>query len=63
MADVPPEADPTADRGEDAGGETGRDAALGTPRWVYLFGITLVGLVALFVGLHLAGLGLGGHGP
>ena len=57
MADLPPEAGHNSDSGEVAGDETG------TPRWVYLFGVALVGLVALFVGLHFAGLGLGGHGP
>lgn len=58
MADIPPEADPTADPGEDTGDETG-----GTPRWVYVFGVSVVALVVLFVIIHLAGGGLGGHAP
>lgn len=33
----------------------------GTPRWVYGFGFIAIVLVLLFVILHLAGGGLGGH--
>ena len=31
------------------------------PRWVKVFGIIAIALVALFVILHLAGRGFGGH--
>jgi hypothetical protein len=42
-----------------------------TPRWVKMFGIVVIGLVLVFVGLHLVGGGLlgqmldghGGHAP
>jgi hypothetical protein len=32
-----------------------------TPRWVKVFGIIALVLILLFVILHLAGVGLGGH--
>jgi hypothetical protein len=32
-----------------------------TPRWVYVVGIHAIGLVLLFVGLHLSAVGLPGH--
>ena len=32
-----------------------------TPRWVYVVGIHAIGLVLLFVVLHLTGAGLRGH--
>ena len=37
----------------------------GTPRWVKLFGIIVIVLVLLFVGMHLTGRGLGpgDHSP
>ena len=35
----------------------------GTPRWVYYFGAALLLLALAFVALHLAGGGMGGHGP
>ena len=35
----------------------------GTPRWVKVFVIGFIALVLLFVILHLAGFGLGGHAP
>jgi hypothetical protein len=34
-----------------------------TPRWVKVFGIIGIVLVLLFVILHLAGRGFGGHTP
>jgi hypothetical protein len=51
-------ADPTRHRGTGAD----PDSAAGTPRWVKVFGLVVLALLALFVVLHLAGLG-GGHGP
>jgi hypothetical protein len=39
----------------------GRRLTTGTPRWVKVFGIIALVLVLLFVILHLAGRGLGGH--
>ena len=51
----------------DADGDTrvGPDRGLppGTPRWVKVFGIVAIVLVLLFVILHLAGGGFGGHSP
>jgi hypothetical protein len=35
----------------------------GTPRWVKVFGIIAIGLVLLFIILHLAGGGFHGHVP
>jgi hypothetical protein len=37
------------------------DEPPGTPRWVKVFGIIAVIFVLLFIVLHLAGRGLGGH--
>lgn len=47
----------------DSNGDTGDDTGVGhsTPRWVYVFGIIFIVLVLLFVILHLAGGGFGGH--
>jgi hypothetical protein len=47
-------------RDTDPNSDTGAEAP-GTPRWVKMFGIVAVILVLLFVILHLAGRGLGGH--
>ncbi|MGH9971363.1 MAG: hypothetical protein ACREBG_26705, partial [Pyrinomonadaceae bacterium] len=38
-----------------------RETSTGTPRWVYVIGIHAVGLLLLFVVLHLTGRGLPGH--
>ena len=38
-----------------------REPIIGTPRWVYVVGIHAIGLVLLFVVLHLTGRGLPGH--
>jgi hypothetical protein len=38
-----------------------REPVTGTPRWVYVVGIHAIGLVLLFVVLHLTGRGLPGH--
>lgn len=38
-----------------------REPITGTPRWVYVVGIHAIGLVLLFVVLHLTGRGLPGH--
>jgi len=35
----------------------------GTPRWVKVFGLIAIILVLVFVIVHLAGGGLGGHFP
>jgi hypothetical protein len=43
---------------EDSNGDThqpGHRAAPGTPRWVKVFGVILIGLVVLFAVLHLSG--------
>jgi len=39
------------------------DGDTGTPRWVKVFGIIGIGLVLLFVILHLTGGGFGRHTP
>ncbi len=39
----------------------GRGSPPSTPRWVKVFGTIVIVMVLLFVVLHLAGLGLGGH--
>jgi hypothetical protein len=39
------------------------DREAGTPRWVKVFGIIAIVLVLVFVIVHLAGGGLGGHFP
>lgn len=46
----------------DSNGDTGNDTA-STPRWVYVFGITAIVLILVFVVLHLTGGGLVGHTP
>lgn len=38
-----------------------RGSTTGPPRWVKAFGIMAILLASLFVILHLAGYGLGGH--
>lgn len=59
MADLPPYADSDGDdrRGADRG------STPGTPRWVAVFGITVLVLVLLILFVLLAGGGPGGHGP
>jgi hypothetical protein len=41
--------------------ESDREAIIGAPRWVKMFGIIALVLVLLFVILHLIGGGHGGH--
>lgn len=36
-------------------------SSAGTPRWVKVFGLIAIVLIAVFVVLHLTGHGLGGH--
>ena len=40
---------------------SGQGSIISTPRWVYVVGIHAIGLVLLFVVLHLTGGGLPGH--
>ena len=40
---------------------SGQGSTISTPRWVYVVGIHAIGLVLLFVVLHLTGGGLPGH--
>jgi len=54
MADLPSSSEPDANTG---------DNTTGPPRWVYAFATVVIALVLLFVILHLAGGGLGGHTP
>lgn len=54
---------PSDDPGDDDTGlEPDGESTTGTPRWVYAFGFVVIVLLVLFVVLHLAGHGLGGHG-
>jgi hypothetical protein len=59
MADQPP----YPDTGDDTGGEPDRESPAGTPRWVAVVGIVIaIGLLLLFVVLHLTGgVGPGAH--
>ena len=49
------------DSNDDAGVGPDRESTTSTPRWVYVVGIHAIGLVLLFVVLHLTGAGLRGH--
>ncbi|MEP7356942.1 MAG: hypothetical protein ABI847_06850 [Anaerolineales bacterium] len=40
-----------------------REAPPGIPRWVKVFGILIIGLILLFVSVHLLGGGFRGHAP
>jgi hypothetical protein len=54
---------PYPDTGEDTETGLGPDReTTGAPRWVKVFGIIVLGLAVLFVGLKLTGVG-GNHGP
>ena len=50
-----------SDSNDDASVGPHRESATSTPRWVYVVGIHAIGLVLLFVILHLTGGGLPGH--
>jgi hypothetical protein len=60
---APAEPPRSRDTGDETGVGLGRGSASGTPRWVSVLGIVLaVGLVLLFLVLHLTGeLGPGAH--
>ena len=60
MADLPPDLD---SHGDDTDYEPDRGSTTSTPRWVYVFGITVIVLVLLFGVLHLTVGGIGGHTP
>ena len=45
----------------DSSVRSGQGSTISTPRWVYVVGIHAIGLVLLFVVLHLTGGGLPGH--
>jgi len=49
------------DTNDDASVGPDRESTTSTPRWVYVVGIHAIGLVLLFVVLHLTGGGLQGH--
>ena len=53
--------DPMTERRGTSDSSTDHGAYPGTPRWVYLFGIVVAVLVLVFLAVHLAGGGLGGH--
>jgi hypothetical protein len=54
MADLPPSTN-------DSGLRPSDESPPSTPRWVYVFGIIVLAVVVVFVVLHLAGVGVGGH--
>lgn len=56
-------ADSPSDSDGDTGVRRGRGSTAGTPRWVKLFVIIAIVLVLVFVVIHLAGGGMGGHTP
>lgn len=60
MAELP-QNDFDSPKDTDAGLDPG--LATGTPRWVYVFALIALALILLFVIVHLAGGGLGGHAP
>lgn len=60
MKTLPPAPESNSDSGRGLGR---RSTEENTPRWVYVFGTVAIVLVLLFVILHLAGGGLGGHTP
>jgi len=62
MADPPPYPDTGDDTGGDTGARPDRGSTTHAPRWVKLSGIVVVGLVLLFVILHITGNSLGGPG-
>jgi hypothetical protein len=63
MADLPPYPDSNGDTGDDTRVRLDRESTTSTPRWVKVFGISAIVLVLLFVIMHLAGGGFGGHIP
>lgn len=62
MANLPPNSDSTSTTGDDTRMLPASRSAPSTPRWVYIFGAIALGLVLLFVILHLTGNSLGGPG-
>lgn len=58
--DLQPNPDSNGATGDD-GVRPDRGSPPSTPRWVKVFGIIAIVLVLLFVILHLAGGGFGGH--
>ena len=61
MAGPPPYPDSRDDTGDDTGVGPDHGSTSGTPRWVKVFGIVALVLVLLFLIVHRAGGGLGGH--
>ena len=51
-----------AERDGDTGLGSDHRLSTATPRWVKVFGITVVALLLLFIGLHLIGRSFPGHG-
>lgn len=62
MADPPPYPDSQGDDRDDTGMAPGSASTTGTPRWVKVFGIIALVVIALFV-IALLGGGGAGHGP
>jgi hypothetical protein len=60
MADLPPH---PASKADDVVGSDRDSPTRPPPRWVYVSGTIAVVLALLFLILHLAGTGLGGHTP
>jgi hypothetical protein len=61
MADLASDPAPKRDTRNCTGGAPCHALTTSTPRWVKVFGTVMIALVLLFVALHLAGHGLGGH--
>lgn len=57
------DSNPHPDSDDESTPDTEADSASGTPRWVYVFGVTLAVLALAFVALHLASGGFRGHAP
>jgi len=63
MADLASDPDPKGNTPNETGRAPCQGSTASTPRWVKVFGTAMVGLVLLFVALHLTGHGFGSHTP
>jgi hypothetical protein len=63
MADLPPDVETTGVNGDETRTRPDPGSPPSTPRWVKALGLAVLVLVLVFVILHLAGGGFGGHAP
>ena len=63
MTNPPPYPESSSDTGDGTRERPDRRSPPSTPRWVKVSAIIVIVLVLLFVILHLAGGGFGGHAP